>query len=121
MIIPAEGIVLIFGIVAVGLPALMLFTSYLIRMRGSPAVGETVYECGEVPFGSGRPQFNSRYYVFALIYVIFAVETIFIIPWAVSLRNVANQALFLGEMVLFISVLGFGLGYVWKKGALEWM
>ncbi len=118
--VSAEGTVLVFFLVAIGLGIFVLFLSYLLRMRGSPDAEKTVYECGEQPFGTARVQYNARYYVFALVYVIFAVEAIFLLPWAASLRGTGDRLLVLAEMILFISVLAFGLGYAWKRGALEW-
>ena len=129
--IPPSAVLLIFTGLAVFLAFLILGTSYLLRVRGSPFVGQTVYECGEDAFGDAKIQFNFRYYVFALIYVIFAVETIFILPWAVALRGVVAigksdptqsslPIVSFVEMILFIFVLTIGLGYAWKKGALEW-
>ena len=117
--ISGEAVVFVFVLEAVALVCLILGTSYLLRVKGSHNVGQTVYECGEEDFGDARVQFNFRYYVFALIYVIFAVETVFIVPWAVALKHSQSLALF-AEMVLFIGILAIGLGYAWKKGALEW-
>ena len=118
--VSAEGIVLIFAMMAVFLIVMILTLSYILRQKGDPTPGQTVYECGEVPTGTAIAQFNSRYYVFALIYVIFAVEAIFTIPWAVSLTHATDKLLILVEMFLFIGVLVIGLAYAWKKGALEW-
>ncbi len=117
----SEGVVFVFALCALALALIILLLSYLLRMRGSPDVEKTVYECGEKPFGDARVQFNSRYYVFALVYVIFAVEIIFLMPWAVSMRLSDNMPLLLLEMVAFIGVLAVGLGYAWNKGALEWL
>ncbi len=119
-VVSSEAVVLIFAVMAVFLIVMILVLSYILRMKGDPTPAQTVYECGEEPFGSAIAQFNSRYYVFALIYVIFAVEAIFTIPWAVSLTHASNKPLILIEMFLFIGVLVVGLGYAWKKGALEW-
>lgn len=76
------------------------------------------YECGEIVKGTSRIQFNVRYYLFALIFVIFDVEVLFVIPWAVVFREMGVTAYF--EMVIFIIVLALGLIYAWRKGALEW-
>jgi NADH:ubiquinone oxidoreductase subunit 3 (subunit A) len=77
------------------------------------------YECGMLPASQPvRAQIHFRYYVFAILFLIFDVEAVFLFPWAVSF--VAAGAAAFWEMVLFIVILGAGLGYAWKKGALQW-
>ena len=78
----------------------------------------TPYECGMLPIGRVRTQIHVRYYVYAILFVIFDVEAVFLFPWAVSVVGVGEVALY--SMILFILILGAGLGYAWKKGALEW-
>ncbi len=93
--------------------------SWLLRPKlPGNAVKNAPYECGEIVQGTSRIQFNVRYYLFALIFVIFDVEVLFVVPWAVVFRQMGMAAYF--EMVLFILVLALGLIYAWKKGALEW-
>lgn len=81
------------------------------------------YECGEEPIGSPWIRFNIRYYVIALLFIIFDVEILFIIPWAVEYRNLIPQIGFLAfaEMLIFLSILGIGLAYCWVKGHLQWV
>jgi NADH-quinone oxidoreductase subunit A len=84
----------------------------------------TTYECGERPVGQAWSQFNVRFYIFALMFVIFDVETVFIFPWAVRLHWFREQGLgpfLLIEMVIFIVVLVVGLAYAWRKGVLKWI
>ena len=76
------------------------------------------YECGMLPIGSIRTQIHVRYYVYAILFLIFDVEAVFLFPWAVSLVGVGETALY--SMIVFILILGAGLGYAWKKGAMEW-
>ncbi|MPZ47789.1 MAG: NADH-quinone oxidoreductase subunit A [Dehalococcoidia bacterium] len=78
----------------------------------------TPYECGMLPIGRVRTQIHVRYYVYAILFLIFDVEAVFLFPWAVSLVQAGEVALY--SMIVFILILGFGLGYAWKKGALEW-
>ena len=78
----------------------------------------TSYECGMLPLGRVRTQVHVRYYLFAILFLIFDVEIAFLFPWAVAFVD-AGQAAFY-EMVLFILVLGAGLAYAWKKGVLQW-
>ena len=76
------------------------------------------YECGMLPIGRVRTQVHIRYYLFAILFLIFDVEAVFLFPWAVTLVDVGQAAFY--EMVLFILILGGGLAYAWKKGVLQW-
>jgi len=77
------------------------------------------YECGMVPAGRPvRTQVHVRYYLFAILFLIFDVEAVFLFPWAVTFVRIGQAAFY--EMVLFIVVLGAGLAYAWKKGVLQW-
>jgi NADH:ubiquinone oxidoreductase subunit 3 (subunit A) len=82
------------------------------REKGIP------YECGMLPIGRLRTQIHVRYYVYAILFLIFDVEAVFLFPWAVTLVSTGTIALY--SMLLFIVILGAGLGYAWKKGVLEW-
>jgi len=79
----------------------------------------TTYECGENPQGSAWIQFNIRFYVFALIFIVFDVEAAFLLPWAVVFKELGPLAFV--EGLVFIFILAVGLGYVWRKGDLEWV
>jgi len=92
---------------------------YVIRPRRFSEEKLTTYECGENPTGSAWVQFNIRFYVFALIFIVFDVEVVFLLPWAVVFRDLGLLAFV--EGVLFILVLTVGLAYVWRKGDLEWV
>lgn len=78
----------------------------------------STYECGEPPIGFAWVQYNVRYYFFVMIFLIFDVETIFLFPWAVTIKEVGVSAIV--EMFMFLLVLFFGLIYAWRKGVLEW-
>jgi len=111
--------VLIFAITGIVIVLFTFFLARLIRPRNPyPAKGVN-YECAEEPIGSSWIQFNNRFYIFALIFVIFDVEVIFLFPWAVAFGQLGLFALV--EMVIFILILLFGLWYAWKKGALKWV
>ncbi|MDO8750050.1 MAG: NADH-quinone oxidoreductase subunit A [Dehalococcoidia bacterium] len=118
------GLILILTIVAVVVPVGMLMLSWLftfIRIRPSKPspVKSSVYECGVEPIGPGRwVQFNFRYYTYALLFVIFDVETVFLYPWAIRFKQLGLFALF--EMLVFVLILVVGLAYAWRKRALEW-
>jgi NADH-quinone oxidoreductase subunit A len=79
----------------------------------------TTYECGENPTGSAWIQFNIRFYVFALIFIIFDVEAVFLLPWAVVFSELGMLAFV--EGLVFIGILVVALAYVWRKGDLEWV
>ena len=76
------------------------------------------YECGMLPIGRAKTQIHFRYYLFAILFLVFDVEAVFLFPWAVSFVDIGQAAFW--EMVLFILILGGGLAYAWKKGVLEW-
>ena len=92
---------------------------YVIRPRRFSEEKLTTYECGENPTGSAWVQFNIRFYVFALIFIVFDVEVVFLLPWAVVFRELGLLAFV--EGVFFILILVVGLAYVWRKGDLEWV
>lgn len=88
------------------------------RISKSPVKFEP-YECGIPTQGKTWIQFHVGYYLFAIIYLIFAVETVFVFPWGVVMREVGLRAFI--EIVIFFVILGLGLLYAWKKGALKWV
>ena len=91
---------------------------WLIQPRDPSGRKLTTYECGEIPVGPSWSQFNIRFYVYALCFVIFDIETIFLVPRAVVFKDVGLVAYV--EMVVFVGVLLIGLAYAWRKGALKW-
>ena len=95
-----------------------LSASWLLSPKKPSAEKGETYECGVETIGSPWIQFKVGYYVYALLYVIFDIETVFLYPWAV----VFNQTgwFILIEMIIFIAILAGGLAYAWKEGALEW-
>jgi NADH:ubiquinone oxidoreductase subunit 3 (subunit A) len=112
--------VLLFLLVGFVLLAIALILSRLIQAKGIPGVDKYIpYECGEVPEGSAWIRFNIRFYVFALIFIIFDVEIVFLLPWAVVFKKLGTFAFV--EGLIFIGILIVGLAYVWKKGDLEWV
>ena len=116
--------VALFAIIGVGFAVVTLWFSWLLRPTHRPTgcKGEA-YECGEVPFGDAWKQFKVGYYIFALIFVIFDVEAIFLFPWAkqlLSLKAAGLGVFAFIEMMIFIGVLLAGLLYAWTKGVLKW-
>jgi len=119
--------VLVFLGVAVLFVAVSLLMSQLVRpSKITPITSEKLrpYECGEIPRGSPWIRFNVRFYVVALIFIIFDVEAVFLIPWAVVYKQFVQNGLgwlALAEGLIFIGILMVGLAYVWAKGDLQWV
>src|SRR5213595_3717603 len=108
-----------FGAIALLLAGLLLGISALIRPN-KPSVQKLIaYESGVDPVGDGWSQSQIRYYIFALLFVVFDVEAVFIFPWAVRLEE--YDVFGLVEMLIFIVVLALGLLYAWRKGVLRWI
>ena len=102
--------------------AVIAFTmNRLVRPRKPRAEKYTTYECGIDPVGQGWSQTQIRYYIFAFLFVIFDVESVFLFPWAVVFEKFPNAGQVLVEMVIFIGILALGLLYAWKKKVLEWI
>ena len=110
--------VAIFMVVAFGLVAGLLALGGLLRPVRPMPQKYIPYESGVDPVGDGWSQSQIRYYVFALLFVLFDVEAVFIFPWAVDVEGLRWFGLI--EMTVFVVVLLLGLGYVWRKGLLKW-
>ncbi|OGX68460.1 MAG: NADH:ubiquinone oxidoreductase subunit A, partial [Paenibacillus sp. RIFOXYA1_FULL_44_5] len=111
-------IVAIFLGLAIFLPAAALTAGRLLRPNKPSQMKKTTYESGNEPVGAGQIRFNIRYYLFALMFVIFDVETVFLYPWAVAYRHLGMFSLV--EMLIFVALLIVGLIYAWKKKVLTW-
>lgn len=111
--------VVIFFLAGVGFVGVTLTVGRLLRPHNPYPEKLTPYECGEIPVGEGQVPFNIRYYIFALLFVVFDVEVVFLFPWAVVLRELGMYAFIL--MVIFLVMLVDGLVYAWKKGVLRWV
>ena len=109
----------IFFIAAVTFPLLPLILSRLLRPRRPTPMKLSTYECGLEAIGDIWVQFKVQYYIYALAFVIFDVETVFLYPWAVAYNQLGLFALI--EMGVFLLILLGGLAYAWRKGALEWV
>lgn len=108
-----------FGLAAFLVASLLLWISSVIRPNRPNAEKLLTYESGVDPVGEGWSQSQIRYYVFALLFVIFDVEAVFIFPWATQLERYAGFGLV--EMGVFVAVLLLGLIYAWRKGVLRWV
>lgn len=117
--LPTYLYIIFFLFLGIAFVAASFAVSSLIRPRDPSFKKNAPYECGEIVKGDSRVQFNIRFYLVALIFVIFDVEVLFTVPWAMVFRQMGMTAYL--EMVVFILVLAFGLVYAWKKGVLEWL
>lgn len=112
------------ALVAIVIPLSFIVISSLLR-PSVPEQGKTaVYESGEVPTGDTRIRFNIQYYMVALLFLVFDIETVLIFPWTVIYRDAVAEfglASTLGPMLVFIAVLVLGLAWAWRNGAVEWV
>lgn len=117
--------VLIFVLVGFVFAGIALGVAKLLRPSNPSAAKMTTYECGEVARGSSWIRFNVRYYLVALFFIVFDVEMIFLLPWAVVFRQLMPVpglgAIVFWEMIIFLAILAVGLAYVWGKGDLDWV
>ena len=108
----------IFVIIAMFVPAVAIGMAALVSPKKPNPVKLSTYECGIETVGESWVQFKPQYYIFALVFLIFDVETIFLFPWAVAYEQLALYAII--EAIVFIGILAAALVYIWRKGALEW-
>lgn len=118
MIIQDYGYVALFFILGIVFVAGAFIVSWILRPRDPNPVKLSTYECGEIIRGHSRVQFNVSYYLVALLFVIFDIEVLFLIPWAIAARELGLIPYL--EMMAFILILVIGLVYAWKKGVFEW-
>ncbi|MEO6443917.1 MAG: NADH-quinone oxidoreductase subunit A [Gemmatimonadaceae bacterium] len=126
-------VLLLLGFVVMNAVLMVALSSLVIRRRPTPVKDEP-YESGIPPLGDARERFSVKFYMVAMLFIIFDIETVFMIPWAVYYRQLScavpmvndvcpagNVSFFgLGEMLVFMAILVVGFVYVWKKGALQW-
>ena len=119
----SHSAILVFLVMGIGFLAVNLVVWRIIRPSRFSEEKLTTYECGENPTGSAWIQFNIRFYVFALLFIIFDVEAVFLLPWAVVFRKLSAEQGLLPyiEGLVFIAILVVALAYVWRKGDLEWV
>jgi len=110
--------ILLFIVVALGFGVAVLLLSYLVQPKYPEPEKLSTYECGSEPFSDARMPFPVRYYIFAMLFVIFDIEVIFLYPWAVVFTKI--ELIGLIEMLVFIGLFLVAYVYAWRKGALEW-
>jgi NADH:ubiquinone oxidoreductase subunit 3 (subunit A) len=118
MYISGYGILIAFIMFSFAFAAAALILSFIVQPKAPGKLKENTYECGMKPFGDSRIQFDIKYYLYALLFLIFDIEAVFLFPWAVSYNKLGLFALV--EALIFIGILILGLVYAWKKDALKW-
>ena len=109
----------IFGVIAILFPLIALALAFIVRPKKPNPIKSSTYECGLETIGETWVQFRVQYYIYALVFVVFDVEIVFLYPWAVAYNKLGLFALV--EMFIFLGILVGGLAYAWRKGALEWV
>lgn len=112
--------ILIFAVVAITLSAIAVLVPAVFGPKHPTDVKLAPYESGKLPIGSARKRFPVQYYLFAVLFILFDVEVIFLFPWATVFRDLSSPLVGLSAAGVFVSILLLGLVYVWKKGGLEW-
>jgi len=110
--------ILVFLAIAGGLAVMMIMASFMLARQRPNSEKLSPYECGFEPFEDARMRFDVRYYLVAILFIIFDLEVAFLFPWAVSLGDIGVFGFW--SMVVFLGVLTVGFAYEWMKGALEW-
>ena len=110
--------ILVFLVIAAGLAVVMIGASVVAAKQSPNSEKLSPYECGFEPFEDARMRFDVRYYLVAILFIIFDLEVAFLFPWAVSLGDIGLFGFW--SMIVFLAVLTVGFAYEWRKGALEW-
>jgi NADH:ubiquinone oxidoreductase subunit 3 (subunit A) len=109
----------LFMIIAAVLPAAAITIAGILSPKKPDKIKNSIYECGMETVGETWIQFKAQYYVYALVFLVFDIETVFLYPWAMAYNQLAMYAVV--EAIVFILILLGGLFYAWRKGALEWI
>lgn len=118
MLLTEFGKIFVFMILAAAFVGIAIFAAKLLAPNRPTKEKLKIYECGEDPEGSPWVKFNIRFYVVALIFLIFDVEVVMLFPWAVTYKDYGWYGFLVG--IIFLVVLGIGMAYEWRKGDLEW-
>ena len=110
--------IIIFLFIALALSVGFVFINFILSPKNPDPEKLSTYECGFKAFDNSRIEFDIRFYLVAILFIIFDLEIAFLFPWAISLGNIGLLGFF--SMMIFLSILTIGFIYEWKKGALEW-
>ena len=111
----------LFFIVGLIIPVGAIGVAWILGPKKANPIKQSSYECGIEPIGEGWIQFKAQYYIFALVFLVFDVETVFLFPWAVRLGQFGTGLFVAIEGIIFVLILIAGLVYTWRKGMLEWV
>jgi len=112
------GTLLILFVLAAGIGGLLWFLATVLGPKAMNPVKAQPFECGNLPLGEAPSRVSVKFYVVALLFIVFDMEVVFLFPWAVNFRELGWVGFW--SMTTFVAILGLGLIYVWKKGALDW-
>ena len=110
--------IILFLIIALGLSSAFIVINFMLSPKNPDPEKLSAYECGFEPFNDSRMEFDVRFYLVAILFIIFDLEIAFLFPWAISLGNIGLFGFI--SMMIFLSILTIGFIYEWKKGALDW-
>ena len=110
--------IILFLVIALGLSAAFIVINFILAPKNPDPEKLSAYECGFEPFDDSRMEFDVRFYLVAILFIIFDLEIAFLFPWAISLGNIGVLGFF--SMMIFLFILTIGFIYEWKKGALDW-
>ena len=110
--------IILFLVVALGLSGAFVVVNFILSPKNPDPEKLSAYECGFEPFQDSRMEFDVRFYLVAILFIIFDLEIAFLFPWSVSLGNIGLLGFY--SMMIFLFILTIGFIYEWKKGALEW-
>lgn len=110
--------IIIFLFIAIGFGLVLMLSAMIIAVRNPDPEKVSIYECGFNAFDDARMKFDVRFYLVAILFIIFDLEIVFLFPWAVAFGEISMTAFW--SMMIFLLVLTVGFAYEWKKGALEW-
>jgi len=110
--------IIIFFVIALGLSCVFIILNYILSPKNPDPEKLSAYECGFEPFNDSRMEFDVRFYLVAILFIIFDLEIAFLFPWAISLGNIGVLGFI--SMMIFLFILTVGFIYEWKKGALDW-
>jgi NADH-quinone oxidoreductase subunit A len=117
-VLNAYAPILILLVLSCALAGLLTLAARFLGPRRPTPAKLAPYECGIIPTTPARQRFPVKFYLMAMLFIVFDIETIFLWPWAVLLRKLSTYGL--GEMLVFMAILALGLFYIYRKGALEW-
>jgi NADH-quinone oxidoreductase subunit A len=118
MYLPGFYLLFLLLLFSASMPFVLMALAQVVQIKHPTALKYTAYESGMTPFGDAKIRFDVKFYLYALLFIVFDIETVFLYPWAVAFQQLGLFALV--EMFVFIGILILGLVYAWKKDALRW-